>query len=164
MDVRNYASKGGKPLIGFLLSENRTKSNEWIEMTARMDVGKKVGLKVLAGIALISLLVGLGVCQGLDKFAITRPLNLAGATGKSEVTAYATSQGFSDFVTLAKKLGPAVVNDGREIKESTYLPIMVARTSVDNKVLVKVLRENKEVTLTVTIGELKGAPSKGKLG
>jgi serine protease Do len=31
--------------------------------------------------------------------------------------------------------------DGKEIQESTHLPIMVARTSVDNKVLVKVLRE-----------------------
>jgi serine protease Do len=60
--------------------------------------------------------------------------------------------------------------DGKEIKESNDLPIIVARTPVDKKVRLKVLRDKKEIPLTVTIGELKdeevvaSAKEKGELG
>jgi serine protease Do len=69
------------------------------------------------------------------------------------------------------KVGDVIVEfDGKEIKDSGDLPIIVARTQVDKKVHLKVLREKKEVTLTVAVGELKdeevvaSAPEKGELG
>ncbi|MEK7334664.1 MAG: DegQ family serine endoprotease, partial [Candidatus Binatota bacterium] len=69
------------------------------------------------------------------------------------------------------KIGDVIVEfDGKEIKESNDLPIIVARTSVDKKVRVKLLRDKKEVTLTVAVGELKevvvvaSAKEKGEFG
>ena len=69
------------------------------------------------------------------------------------------------------KVGDVIVEfDGREIKDSGELPIVVARTPVDKKVRMKVLRDKKEVTLTVSVGELKEeevaavVPEKGELG
>ncbi len=69
------------------------------------------------------------------------------------------------------KVGDVIVEfDGKEIKDSGDLPIIVARTPVDKKVRMKVLRDKKEVTLTVNVGELKEeevaatVPEKGELG
>jgi len=69
------------------------------------------------------------------------------------------------------KVGDVIVEfDGKEIKDSGDLPIIVARTSVDKKVRMKVLRDKKEVVLTVSVGELKeeevaaAVPEKGELG
>ena len=69
------------------------------------------------------------------------------------------------------KVGDVIVEfDGKEVKDSGDLPIIVARTPVDKKVRMKVLRERKEVTLTVAVGELKeeevvaAVPEKGELG
>jgi serine protease Do len=69
------------------------------------------------------------------------------------------------------KVGDVIVEfDGKEIKDSGDLPIIVARTPVDKKVRMKVLRDKKETVLTVAIGELKDeevvatAPEKGELG
>jgi serine protease Do len=69
------------------------------------------------------------------------------------------------------KVGDVIVEfDGKEIKESNDLPIIVARTAVDKKVRLKVLREKKDVTLSVTVGELKeeevvaSTKEKGELG
>jgi serine protease Do len=69
------------------------------------------------------------------------------------------------------KVGDVIVEfDGKEIKDSGDLPIIVARTPVDKKVSMKVLREKKEMVLSVTVGELKeeevvaSAPEKGELG
>ncbi len=69
------------------------------------------------------------------------------------------------------KVGDVIVEfDGKEIKDSGDLPIIVARTAVDKKVRMKVLRDKKEVTLTVSVGELKeeevaaAVPEKGELG
>ena len=54
------------------------------------------------------------------------------------------------------KVGDVIVDyDGKEIKESSQLPIIVARTQVGKKVQLKVLREKKEVPLTERVGELK---------
>lgn len=50
------------------------------------------------------------------------------------------------------KVGDVIVKfDGKEVKEPNDLSMMVARTAVDKKVQVKVLREKKEVALTATI-------------
>ena len=69
------------------------------------------------------------------------------------------------------KVGDVIVEfDGKEVKDSGDLPIIVARTSVDKKVRMKVLRDKKEVVLNVAVGELKdeevvaSAPEKGELG
>lgn len=69
------------------------------------------------------------------------------------------------------KVGDVIVEfDGKEIRDSNDLPIVVARTPVDRKVRLKVLRDKKEVMLTVAVGELKdeevvaSAKEKGELG
>ena len=69
------------------------------------------------------------------------------------------------------KVGDVIVEfDGKEVKDSGDLPIIVARTAVDKKIRMKVLRDKKEVTLSVAVGELKdeevvaSVPEKGELG
>ena len=69
------------------------------------------------------------------------------------------------------KVGDVIIEfDGKEIKDSGDLPIIVARTPVDRKVRMKVLRDKKELQLTVSVGELKdeevvaSAPEKGEMG
>jgi len=69
------------------------------------------------------------------------------------------------------KVGDVIVEfDGKEVKDSGDLPIIVARTAVDKKVRMKVLRDKKEIVLNVAVGELKdeevvaSAPEKGELG
>jgi serine protease Do len=69
------------------------------------------------------------------------------------------------------KVGDVIVEfDGKEVKESGDLPLIVARTPVDKKVRMKVLRDKKELSLNVAVGELKdeevvaSAPEKGELG
>jgi serine protease Do len=69
------------------------------------------------------------------------------------------------------KVGDVIVEfDGKEIRDSGELPIIVARTPVDKKVRMKVLRDKKELTLNVAVGELKdeevvaSAPEKGEMG
>ena len=69
------------------------------------------------------------------------------------------------------KVGDVIVEfDGKEVRDSGDLPIIVARTPVDKKVRMKVLRDKKETFLNVAVGELKDeevvatAPEKGELG
>ena len=54
------------------------------------------------------------------------------------------------------KRGDVIISfNGREIKDSSGLPAVVAGTPVGTKVKVRVIRQGREKTLTVTIGELK---------
>ncbi len=69
------------------------------------------------------------------------------------------------------KVGDVIIEyDGKPVKESNELPILVARTAVNKNVPLKVLRDKKEVTLSVTVGELKeeevvaSPKEKGELG
>ncbi|HEX6769004.1 MAG TPA: DegQ family serine endoprotease, partial [Candidatus Binatia bacterium] len=69
------------------------------------------------------------------------------------------------------KVGDVIVEfDGKEVKDSGDLPIIVARTPVEKKVRMTVVREKKSVVLSVAVGELKdeevvaSAPEKGELG
>ena len=56
------------------------------------------------------------------------------------------------------KVGDVVLEfDGTEIKESNDLPPLVARTRPEKQARVKLLRDKKELGLSVTIGELKEA-------
>ena len=53
------------------------------------------------------------------------------------------------------KIGDVIIKfDGMKVKESNDLPIIVARTPVGKKVKVKVVREGKELVLSVAVGEL----------
>jgi len=60
--------------------------------------------------------------------------------------------------------------DGSPVKDSGDLPNIVARTQVDKKVRMKLLRDRKEISLNVAVGELKeeeivaSVPEKGELG
>ena len=84
--------------------------------------------------------------------AIAEPLGLDKATGAlvAEVLkGTPAEQG-------GMRVGDVIIEfDGRGVKESNDLPIIVARTPVGRVVSVKVLREGEEVVLPVTIGELK---------
>ena len=54
------------------------------------------------------------------------------------------------------KVGDVIVEyNGKPIRHSSELPILVARTDVGKNVALKILRGKDEVTLSVTIGELK---------
>jgi serine protease Do len=72
--------------------------------------GKKVGMKGLAIVAAVSLLVGFGVSGSLERISGTRTANLLGETRGAEIRTVAEAQPLPDFVTLAKKLKPVVVN------------------------------------------------------
>ncbi|MEJ2142496.1 MAG: DegQ family serine endoprotease [Gammaproteobacteria bacterium] len=59
------------------------------------------------------------------------------------------------------KVGDVVIKfDGRDIHRSSDLPLAVGRTPINTKVKVKVIREGKQVTLWVKVGEL---PSEDEL-
>jgi serine protease Do len=54
------------------------------------------------------------------------------------------------------KVGDVIVEyDGKPIRHSNELPILVARTDVGKSVPLKVFRDKEEVQLSVTVGELK---------
>ena len=54
------------------------------------------------------------------------------------------------------KAGDLIVEfDGKEIKESSELPTLVARAAPGSQARVKLLRDNKELALSVSIGEMK---------
>ena len=83
--------------------------------------GKRFGIHVLIPLALISLIIGLWACKGLDWLSRSRSFDLL------EGIASAHASGLPDFVTLAKKLKPVVVNistsqvsEGVEISPSPF--------------------------------------------
>jgi serine protease Do len=60
------------------------------------------------------------------------------------------------------KVGDIVTEyDGHEVKNANDFPLMVARTPVDKKVQLRVIREKKEVAMTMTVGELKDTQTGG---
>ena len=66
------------------------------------------------------------------------------------------------------EVGDVIIEfDGHPVKESTELPLLVARTAIGKKAKLKVVRKGKTQTLTVQIGELKeeevsAAPAEGE--
>jgi serine protease Do len=69
------------------------------------------------------------------------------------------------------KTGDVIIEyDGNKIDESNQLPLLVARTDVGETAEVKLSRDNKQMSVTVKIAELKdqevvaSAPKVGKLG
>ena len=76
-----------------------------------MDENKKwsgnVSLKGAVIVALVSLVIGLGISGSLDWLSPSRAVNLMGDAGVGESR---PTGGLPDFVNLAKKLKPIVVN------------------------------------------------------
>ena len=66
-----------------------------------------VGLKGVLLVALISLAVGLGISGSLDWLAPSRAVNFMGDAGTADLR---PTGGLPDFVNLAKKMKPIVVN------------------------------------------------------
>ncbi len=106
------------------------------------------------------------VIQGVTP-AIAESLGMDQARGA--LVANVTSNGPAEGAGV--QIGDVIIEfGGQRVKESNDLPIIVARTTVGKKVSVVVLRDGKEVKLSVTIGELKeeevlaSAKGKGDLG
>src|SRR5215475_2530698 len=68
---------------------------------------ENVSLKGVVLVALVSLMIGLGISGSLDWLSPSRAVNLIGDAGTGESR---SSGGLPDFVNLAKKLKPMVVN------------------------------------------------------
>jgi len=68
---------------------------------------RNVSAKGVVLIALVSLVVGLGISGSLDWLSPSRAVNFMGDAGNNDMR---TSGGLPDFVNLAKKLKPLVVN------------------------------------------------------
>lgn len=71
---------------------------------------RKIGMKGLVLVALVSLLVGLGVSGSLDRLPSEHRVNLVGEIGGAEIRPFPEAKGLPDFVALAKRLKPVVVN------------------------------------------------------
>ncbi len=106
------------------------------------------------------------VIQGVTP-AIAESLGMDEARGA--LVANVSSDGPAEGAGV--QIGDVIIEfGGQRIKESNDLPIIVARTAVSKEVSVVVLRDGKEVKLSVTIGELKeeevlaSAKGKGDLG
>lgn len=100
---------------------------------------------------------------------IAESLNLS----KPEGALVASVEDNSPAAQGGVKVGDVIVEfDGHKIKDSTELPLLVARTPVGKQVTVKVLRGGSTVTLEIKVGELKdeeegpqrGAPGEEELG
>ncbi len=62
------------------------------------------------------------------------------------------------------KVGDIITEyDGQQVKEANDFPLMVARTQVNKRVEMKVLREGKGLPFSVTVGEMPDAPGE-KIG
>ncbi len=104
------------------------------------------------------------VIQGVTP-AIAESLGMDEARGA--LVANVSSDGPAERAGI--QIGDVIVEfNNQRVKESNDLPIIVARTPVGKKVGVTVLRDGRDVKLSVTIGELKDeevlASSKGKGG
>jgi serine protease Do len=85
-------------------------------------------------------------------------LDIAESLGISEAKGALVADVMSDTPASEAgiEVGDVIVEyDGKEVKDSTELPILVARTQVGKKVKLKLIRRGKAQTVTVRIGELK---------
>ena len=76
-------------------------------MNLRSIVNGSSGLKGMVLVALVSLIVGLGISGSLDWLSPSRAVNLLGEAGNAELR---SPSELPDFVALAKKMKPVVVN------------------------------------------------------
>src|SRR4051794_10418874 len=72
----------------------------------------RVGVRLLVAAALVAAFIGVRMSGGFDRFTGAKLVNLWGGTSDPQVSSepLLTPQGLPDFVTLAKKMRPVVVN------------------------------------------------------
>ena len=145
-----FSRTGGDIGIGFAIPINLVK-----EVLPQLR-GKGKVTRGFLGVLIQKVTPELAESLGMDK-------------GRGALVANVSKDGPADKAGV--KVGDVIVEfDGKEVKDSGDLPIIVARTGVDKRVRMKVLRDKKEITLTVTVGELKeeevvaSSPEKGELG
>jgi len=145
-----FSRTGGNMGIGFAIPINLAK-----EVLPQLR-GKGKVTRGFLGVLIQKVTPEIAESLGLDR-------------GHGALVANVTKDGPADKAGV--KVGDVIVEfDGKEVKDSSDLPIIVARTPVDKRTRMKVLRDKKEVTLTVAVGELKdeevvaSAPEKGELG
>ncbi|HXK30934.1 MAG TPA: DegQ family serine endoprotease [Candidatus Binatia bacterium] len=145
-----FSRTGGNMGIGFAIPINLVK-----EVLPQLR-GKGKVTRGFLGVLIQKVTPEIAESLGMDK-------------GNGALVANVTKDGPADKAGV--KVGDVIIEfDGKEVKDSSDLPIIVARTSVDRRARMKVLRDKKEITLTVSVGELKdeevvaSAPEKGELG
>ena len=145
-----FSRTGGNMGIGFAIPINLVK-----EVLPQLR-GKGKVTRGFLGVLIQKVTPEIAESLGMDK-------------GYGALVANVTKDGPADKAGV--KVGDVIVEfDGKEVKDSSDLPFIVARTPVDKRTRMKVLRDKKEVTLTVAVGELKdeevvaSAPEKGELG
>src|SRR3990172_30081 len=145
-----FSRTGGNMGIGFAIPINLVK-----EVLPQLR-GKGKVTRGFLGVLIQRVTPEIAESLGMDK-------------GYGALVANVTKNGPADKAGV--KVGDVIVEfDGKEVKDSSDLPIIVARTPVDRRARMKVLRDKKEITLTVSVGELKdeevvaSAPEKGELG
>ena len=145
-----FSRTGGNMGIGFAIPINLAK-----EVLPQLR-GKGKVTRGFLGVLIQKVTPEIAESLGMDK-------------GNGALVANVTKDGPADKAGV--KVGDVIIEfDGKEVKDSSDLPIIVARTPVDRRARMKVLRDKKEITLTVSVGELKdeevvaSAPEKGELG
>jgi len=145
-----FSRSGGNIGIGFAIPVNLVK-----ELLPQLR-GKGKVTRGYLGVLIQKVTPEIAESLGMDK-------------GRGALVANVSKDGPAEKAGV--KVGDVITEfDGKEIKDSGDLPIVVARTPVDRRVPMKVLRDKKELQLTVTVGELKdeevvaSAPEKGELG
>jgi serine protease Do len=145
-----FSRTGGNMGIGFAIPINLVK-----EVLPQLR-GKGKVTRGFLGVLIQKVTPEIAESLGMDK-------------GNGALVANVTKDGPADKAGV--KVGDVIIEfDGKEVKDSSDLPIIVARTPVDRRARMKVLRDKKEITLTVSVGELKDAevvasvPEKGELG
>ncbi|HEY5541654.1 MAG TPA: DegQ family serine endoprotease, partial [Candidatus Binatia bacterium] len=145
-----FSRTGGNMGIGFAIPINLVK-----EVLPQLR-GKGKVTRGFLGVLIQKVTPEIADSLGMDK-------------GYGALVANVTKDGPADKAGV--KVGDVIVEfDGKEVKDSSDLPIIVARTPVDKRARMKVLRDKKEISLTVSVGELKdeevvaSAPEKGELG
>jgi len=145
-----FSRTGGNMGIGFAIPINLVK-----EVLPQLR-GKGKVTRGFLGVLIQKVTPEIAESLGMDK-------------GNGALVANVTKDGPADKAGV--KVGDVIIEfDGKEVKDSSDLPIIVARTPVDRRARMKVLRDKKEITLTVSVGELKdeevvaSAPEKGELG
>ena len=145
-----FSRTGGNMGIGFAIPINLVK-----EVLPQLR-GKGKVTRGFLGVLIQKVTPEIAESLGMDK-------------GNGALVANVTKDGPADKAGV--KVGDVIIEfDGKEVKDSSDLPIIVARTPVDRRATMKVLRDKKEITLTVSVGELKdeevvaSVPEKGELG
>ena len=145
-----YSRSGGNIGIGFAIPMNLVK-----ELLPQLK-GKGKVTRGYLGVLIQKVTPEIAESLGMDK-------------PRGALVADVTKGGPADAAGV--KVGDVIVEfDGKAVRDSSDLPIIVARTPVDKKISLKVVRDKKEIALSAAVGEMKeeevvaSAPEQGELG